>query len=301
MSEGGEPATEDLYAVLGVSRDASSGEIRDAYRLLVAEIATGRMPISGQRQIEEAFETLADPIARLRYDRRVRSSQPARISRFPVDTSRSRGGPPHAEPPRRRSALLPDVHPSLGTIAALVVFAALGALLSPVLRRVPPATLQRSGALSIATPAGLTPESSSPTVTAPSALNQTAPSLGSLIAVADSNPSLLAPPPMATEPPFVSRGAAPSAAIAVVAAAAVANQPVVRASPPAVAVTAPASAQPTSPVVATANLPIPAAGTPEIAAPVRPLVTATVAPNRIFVPNAPVAQPPGEGDRQAQP
>jgi molecular chaperone DnaJ len=65
----------DLYAVLGIKRSASSGEIRRAYRKLARryhpDINPGDQAAEVRfRQIVEAYETLIDPDRRRQYDER---------------------------------------------------------------------------------------------------------------------------------------------------------------------------------------------------------------------------------------
>lgn len=71
----------DLYRVLGVARTASPGEIETAYRDLVRRThpdAGGTDPLF--RLVQEAYETLSDPVRRAEYDRSgntaVRDEQP---------------------------------------------------------------------------------------------------------------------------------------------------------------------------------------------------------------------------------
>jgi curved DNA-binding protein len=66
---------EDYYAVLGVPRDASAQDIKKAFRAIAREChpdVAGADPVKEQRfkEAKEAYETLADDVARARYDRR---------------------------------------------------------------------------------------------------------------------------------------------------------------------------------------------------------------------------------------
>ncbi len=66
---------EDLYQVLGVAKDASPADIKKAFRALAREChpdVAGADPEKEARfkRIREAYEVLADPIERGRYDRR---------------------------------------------------------------------------------------------------------------------------------------------------------------------------------------------------------------------------------------
>jgi curved DNA-binding protein CbpA len=60
--------SEDLYARLGVGRDASREAIRRAYRALLRQYTPERAPEEFKR-LREAYETLNDPHSRAEYDR----------------------------------------------------------------------------------------------------------------------------------------------------------------------------------------------------------------------------------------
>ena len=69
-------ALPDLYAVLGVSHDATDDEIKSAYRRLAREL---HPDVNGDpraerrfKEISAAYETLSDPSRRQRYDARTR-------------------------------------------------------------------------------------------------------------------------------------------------------------------------------------------------------------------------------------
>lgn len=63
----------DYYAALGVPKDASSEEIRGAYRRLAKQWhpdRNSRADAGDQfRRIQEAYEVLSDPVLRAEYDR----------------------------------------------------------------------------------------------------------------------------------------------------------------------------------------------------------------------------------------
>src|SRR5213596_3705101 len=67
-SEDAVMSTRDHYAVLGVSRDASTDEIRDAYWRQVRVHSAGVEPGERLRELREAYETLTDPPRRAQYD-----------------------------------------------------------------------------------------------------------------------------------------------------------------------------------------------------------------------------------------
>ena len=62
----------DLYAVLGVSRDASADDIKRAYRRLARELHPDVNPDPATqerfKEVTAAYEVLSDPAKRQRYD-----------------------------------------------------------------------------------------------------------------------------------------------------------------------------------------------------------------------------------------
>ena len=68
----------DYYIVLGIPEDADDETIRRAFRALARryhpDVGAGSSPIEFQRA-REAYETLADPERRRRYDRQLRASR----------------------------------------------------------------------------------------------------------------------------------------------------------------------------------------------------------------------------------
>ncbi len=71
----------DYYVVLGIAEDADKETIRSAFRALAKlarryhpDVGAGSSPIEFQRA-REAYETLADPERRRRYDRQLRVSR----------------------------------------------------------------------------------------------------------------------------------------------------------------------------------------------------------------------------------
>jgi curved DNA-binding protein CbpA len=92
------PLRFDHYKVLGVPRDAGAAEIKRAYRRLVKRCHPDALRSNDAAGIfhvvQEAYETLMDPLLRRRYDERLRHYRPP---------SRP-AGEPAAHPSSRRSA-----------------------------------------------------------------------------------------------------------------------------------------------------------------------------------------------------
>jgi curved DNA-binding protein CbpA len=86
----------DYYVVLGIAEDADEETIRSAFRALARryhpDVGPGSSPIEFQRA-REAYEALADPERRRRYDRQLRASRAQRVVIREVIVSR-----PLAEP-----------------------------------------------------------------------------------------------------------------------------------------------------------------------------------------------------------
>ena len=61
-------STRDHYAVLGVSREATTHDIREAYWRQVRTHSVGLEPGARMRELREAYETLSDPYRRAQYD-----------------------------------------------------------------------------------------------------------------------------------------------------------------------------------------------------------------------------------------
>jgi curved DNA-binding protein CbpA len=112
-------AREDYYQVLGVARDASTPEIRRAYRRLARRHHPDRNPQPESparfRALADAYATLSDPSRRARYDDTTR---PQRSSR-----------PPHRRPPtmpRRGTLELSRREATLAAVAPLMLVAPRG-------------------------------------------------------------------------------------------------------------------------------------------------------------------------------
>ncbi len=280
MPEDRESVADDLYAVLGLPRNASSDEVRTAYRRLTQELAAGRVPGENQRRIEEAFETLGDPIARLRYDARA-FVPPPRAPRFPIRTPVQHPAPRRRQARSRTRLLARNATPLLVACLLLAVVGALFVLLVPHLRGSNRPPTEQASARSAAAPAPSTPAGTRPAGSVQPSRSQPPSALGFPPNATGSGPSL--PPPARTEPLFVSGSAFPSAVFAIAAASLVANRPAATARP-----SAATTAAPTSPSPVTVTTPTPTVLAPAPSTPVR--LTATSSPNRIFVPTAPAAR-----------
>lgn len=85
--EGGEGMAEDYYSILGVTKDATSQEIKRAFREIARKShpdLAGSDPAAEEqfKNARKAYETLMDPVARARYDRRGQRTAPAGGSFF---------------------------------------------------------------------------------------------------------------------------------------------------------------------------------------------------------------------------
>lgn len=89
----------DYYVVLGIAEDADEETIRSAFRALARryhpDVGAGSSPIEFQRA-REAYETLADPERRRRYDRQLRASRAQPVVIREVIVSRPFPEPPFA-------------------------------------------------------------------------------------------------------------------------------------------------------------------------------------------------------------
>ena len=80
----------DLYEVLGVERDASSQQIKSAYRKLAVKHHPDRNPGDDEaeelfKEAAEAYATLSEPEKRRRYDRFGHQEGPAGFGGFDPD------------------------------------------------------------------------------------------------------------------------------------------------------------------------------------------------------------------------
>ena len=98
----------NYYVVLGIAEDADEETIRSAFRALARryhpDVGAGSSPVEFQRA-REAYETLADPERRGRYDRQLREARARPVVVRQVIVSR-----PFAEPllsSRRSSSAVP--------------------------------------------------------------------------------------------------------------------------------------------------------------------------------------------------
>lgn len=96
---------QDHYRLLGVSPDASTVEIRRAYRRLARRHHPDRNPHPDSparfRALADAYAVLTDPVRRARYDDTIRPAPPRH----------ARPAPPRHAPPRQ-----PPVLPRRGTL-----------------------------------------------------------------------------------------------------------------------------------------------------------------------------------------
>ncbi len=77
----------NLYAILGIARDADEETIRSAYRILARRYHPDRGVGSSAekfRQVNEAYETLIDPGSRHSYDLSLRWAQPQPVRIEPI-------------------------------------------------------------------------------------------------------------------------------------------------------------------------------------------------------------------------
>ncbi len=91
----------NLYAVIGISRDADDERIRSAYRTLARRYHPDRGAGSSAekfRQVNEAYETLIDPGRRQSYDLSLRWAQHPMPVR--VEPTGAQSGPFSQEDPR---------------------------------------------------------------------------------------------------------------------------------------------------------------------------------------------------------
>lgn len=69
----------DYYEILGVHRDADPGEIKRAYRAAAKRRHPDISSESGEKfkELQEAYETLSDPVRRADYDRELLGRRPS--------------------------------------------------------------------------------------------------------------------------------------------------------------------------------------------------------------------------------
>jgi len=102
----------DYYSILRVSRGASEREIRQSYRSLVFQLHPDHNPhpdaAEGFRLVQEAWETLGDPMQRALYDQLLdQPAQPvAPAHRDPAYRRRSPAGPRQPSPPSPEKLLM---------------------------------------------------------------------------------------------------------------------------------------------------------------------------------------------------
>lgn len=115
----------DHYERLGVGPDASTAEIRAAYRRLANEMHPdhGRGTGVDMASLNEAYSTLRDPARRVAYDRARRGQDRTRDPRVPPAPRGDRGGAPFAGDQRaaRRFRLLVVTAVATGAFALIVL------------------------------------------------------------------------------------------------------------------------------------------------------------------------------------
>jgi hypothetical protein len=240
MAEISNPASANLYGTLGLTSEATVQEIRAAYQHLVGEIQAGAVPAEQRPAIEEAFETLGDPIRRLRYDARSAAPPPSRIQRPDVRLPGIRISLPTSRIRAAKRPVMPKVDPLLAGAVALVALLALVVLLLPILRGSRPSAPAQSVSDVVPTQTATTVATASATAAAVSAARsaQPTPILGlppgagtSLLPITPGlgQGALVAPPQPAqaqgTEPLFLTQSAVIDMLRAVLAATAVRNGP----------------------------------------------------------------------------
>jgi hypothetical protein len=233
-------AGQDLYAALGLTADATSQQIRTAYRNLIMQAEAGQLPPEQRQAIDAAYETLGDPIRRLRYDAQLSAPPPPRIQMPAIGLPNRRV---KVSFPAFTRPALPQIQP-LPAIAVIVVAAvAILVLLTPVFRHSnkPSAapqsvsdlvkTATASAAAEVAAGASATsgagaPRFLTPTTSAARGATTNAPAIAGIqIATPGTFIPSSAATPAAGEPPFLSVQLLTDAVRAVIAAAAVRNGP----------------------------------------------------------------------------
>jgi hypothetical protein len=300
----------ECYDALRLAPDATNEDIRAAYQRLVGEIVAGHAAAEGRPAIEQAFETLGDPMRRLRYDAQANAPPPPR---FQLPEFRFPGRRYAVPPPRRR----PISRPVLAGATGLVVIVGLIVLLrgrrgtqpaqsvADLVSSPTTTAISQPGAAAVARP------SQSPiSGQSPGGLG-TSGSSGLLPFPLGPGASVLAPPSppgaQPSEPPFLTGSAIVDMLRAVAAAAAVRNGPAQGAGVP-VGVPSNVGVQPNPagvPITGIGALPpivgasqpspggetglLPGASLPATAPQVAtPPPTPTPRPNRIAVPAGPV-------------
>lgn len=134
MAESQQRTGADLYAVLGLTPEATSQEIRSAYQQLAGSIVAGQASPIQRQAIEESFETLGDPIRRLRYDAQASAPPPPRFQMPVLRLPGIRMSGPSVRLPAIRRPNLPAIDPMLAIAVALVVIVGVTVLLLPLFR-----------------------------------------------------------------------------------------------------------------------------------------------------------------------
>jgi hypothetical protein len=115
----------DYYSVLGVAPEVSGSEIQAAHERLKQQLADGQLPQSQEAAIEQAFQTLGDPIRRLRYDAQLSAPAPPRFQMPEVNLPGRRLRVSLPTLRGRHLPVLPQVDPIIGGAVALAIAVAL--------------------------------------------------------------------------------------------------------------------------------------------------------------------------------
>lgn len=132
------PGADDPYTILGVAPTATSEEIKEVWLSRLSLYHPDRHPENSDwftrhaARLNEAYQTLKDPVRRQAYDERRRRELLARQQSSPLATQTVSSAPPHM--PSQFSRLVRRRAPALITAASV---AAAGLLLMALSRRLP--------------------------------------------------------------------------------------------------------------------------------------------------------------------
>jgi hypothetical protein len=123
------------YNVLGVSRDASPDEIKRAYHRLALQYHPDKNPSAEaaerMREINDAYQTLSDPAAKARYDKKLSQASTLRPGYDDVGYARPPGTDYGYEAPRRTVVYERTSYYSMeNLLAAAIMGAAFGLIIA---------------------------------------------------------------------------------------------------------------------------------------------------------------------------